>query len=164
VQLTRQEAEDFLYHEACLLDERRLEEWLELFTEDGIYWIPIDEASDPEQEPSILYDDSLTRAQRVHQLLHQSHYTQMPPSRTVHFISNVRVDGGGDGGETMIRCNVLAFELRPGDQRQLGLGAQRPVAGQCEYRLRHKDRWQISLKKVVLIDRDLPLENFTFIL
>jgi 3-phenylpropionate/cinnamic acid dioxygenase small subunit len=124
----------------------------------------MDEASDPEQEPSILYDDALTRAERVHQLLHESHYTQMPPSRTVHFISNVRVDAEGDSRETVVRCNVVAFELRPGDQRQLGLGSQRPVAGRCEYRLRYQDRWRISLKKVVLIDRDLPLENFTFIL
>jgi hypothetical protein len=58
-QLTRQDAEDFLSHEAELLDQRRFEDWLKLFTEDGIYWIPVEDGTDPLLEPSILYDDSL---------------------------------------------------------------------------------------------------------
>ncbi len=163
-QLSRQEAEDFLFREARLLDERRFEEWLELFTQDGIYWIPIDEAVDPEVEPSIVYDDSSMRAQRVYQLLHQPHYSQMPPSKTIHFISNVEVDEGRDGDEAVVRCNAAVFELRGGDWRQLGLGEQRSIAGRCEYRLQHGDGWRIALKKVVLVNRELPLENFTFIM
>src|SRR5215510_7921843 len=84
LKLSRQEAEDFLYAEARLLDAGRLEEWLKLFTEDGFYWIPIVDDSDPEIEPSILYDDRAQLAQRVHQILHQPHYSQKPSSRTVH--------------------------------------------------------------------------------
>src|SRR5262249_50847346 len=58
VALTRQQAEDFLYHEARLLDERRFEEWLELFTADGLYWLPMDDGTDPTLEPSILFADA----------------------------------------------------------------------------------------------------------
>ena len=162
--LTKQEAEEFLCAEANLLDDRCLEEWLELFTEDGVFWIPIDENADPEMEPSVLYDDSTTRAQRVYQLLHQPHYAQRPASRTIHFISNVSVAEATER-EALVRCNVIVYELRPGDDGQFGIGEQRSIAGRCEYRLRRDgDRWRIAHKKVVLINRDLALENMTFII
>jgi 3-phenylpropionate/cinnamic acid dioxygenase small subunit len=63
--MTRQEAEDFLYREARLLDSGQLEEWVGLFAADDIYWRPIDEQADPEREPSIIYDDATQRAKRV---------------------------------------------------------------------------------------------------
>ncbi len=165
MQLTRQEAEDFLYQEASLLDERRLEDWLELFTADGKYWVPIDEDSDPEVEPSVLYDDAEMLARRVYQLRHQPHYSQRPPSRTIHAVSNVRLDGrlarkfGLAGEETAVYCTLIVYELRGGDQQQFGLGEQRSLAARCQYLLRFEGRWRIALKKVILINRDLPLEN-----
>jgi len=162
--LSRQEAEDFVYREARLLDERRFEEWLELFTPDGLYWIPIDENSDPEKEPSVLYDDSATRGQRVYQLLHQPHWSQMPPSRTLHLVSNVRVADDQAPGNCVVHCHVAVFEVRPGDPRQLGRGEERFFAGHCEYRLRYESGWRITLKKLVLINRDLPIPSLSFIL
>lgn len=162
--LSRAEAESFLYREARLLDEGRLEEWLELFTEDGIYWIPIVEDSDPEREPSILYDDSGQRAQRVYQILHQPHYSQRPRSRTAHLVSNVEVDAADVRGDVVVRCSLAVFEVRPGGHEQMGLGLERYLAGRCEYRLRRASDWRIALKKVLLINRDLPIYNLTFIL
>lgn len=181
--LSRSEAEDFLYREVRLLDERRFEEWLELFTGDGLYWIPMDENADPEKEPSVLYDDTVTRRQRVYQLLHQPHYSQIPPSRTVHFLSNVEIRAGdkddlsklssssglaglsGHSDYSIIHCNFALFELRAGDPRQIGLGEQRSIVGRCEYHLRYtKTHWRIALKKVIMMDRDLPLHNLSFIL
>ncbi len=52
--LSRSGAEDFLYAEARLIDEDLLEQWLQLFTADGIYWLPSDESTDPEYETSII--------------------------------------------------------------------------------------------------------------
>jgi len=165
--MTRQEAEDFLYREARLLDSGQLEAWLGLFAADGIYWLPIDERADPEREPSIIYDDATQRAKRVFQLLQGSHYAQVPPSRTVHVISNVEVEDGATASEVTLRCNVIVYELRPGDHQELqvGLGRLRALVGRCEYRLQwEQERWAIVLKQVVLIDRDLPLHNLTFML
>jgi 3-phenylpropionate/cinnamic acid dioxygenase small subunit len=165
--MTRQEAEDFLYREARLLDSGRLEAWLALFAADGIYWLPIDEQAAPEREPSIIYDDATQRAKRVFQLRQGSRYAQMPPSRTVHIISNVEVEDGARASEVTLCCNVIIHELRPGDHQglQVGVGALRALVGHCEYRLRwEQERWAIVLKKVVLIDRDLPLHNLTFLL
>ena len=165
--VARAEIEDFLFHEARLLDERRFEAWLELFAPDGLYWLPLDPDADPTHEPSILYDDAQGRAYRVHQLLHQPHYSQMPASRTVHFVTNVQLDGEEPDGTLTIRCNLSVTELRSGSSRadQYGLGRQRDVVGRCLYRLRRTGGgWSIALKKVVLIDCDLPVENLTFLL
>jgi benzoate/toluate 1,2-dioxygenase beta subunit len=166
-QMTRQAAEDFLYREARLLDTGQLEAWLGLFATDGIYWIPINAQGDPEREPSVIYDDTSQRQKRVFQLLQGSRYAQLPPSRTVHMISNVEVEDGPTAAEVTLYCNVIVYELRPGDHQalQVGLGRLRAIVGRCEYRLRSEpERWAIALKKVVLIDRDLPLHNLTFIL
>jgi ethylbenzene dioxygenase subunit beta len=165
--ITRHEAEDFLFHEVRLLDERRFEDWLQLFAKNGIYWIPLDEDADPKHEPSILYDDRSGREWRVHQLLHQPHYSQMPQSRTVHFVSNVQVDTELDDGAALVRCNLSVTELRSSGSRaeQYGLGHQREVVGRCLYRLQREDnRWVIALKKVVLIDHDMPVVNLTFVI
>lgn len=163
MKITRTEAEEFLYKEARLIDDGRLEEWLKLFTADGKYWIPIDEASDPNREPSILYDDSSQRGKRVFQILHQAHYAQRPRSRTVHLISNVELNVV-EGNDTAVRCNLVVFELRPGGHEQYGLGTHRYLTGVCEYRLRYEEDWKIALKKVLLIDRDSFIQNLTFIL
>jgi len=165
MRLSRQDAEEFLYREAQLLDDRNFEEWLKLFAHDGIYWIPIAESSDPATHPSIIYDDGLLRQQRVYQILHQPHYAQMPPSRTVHFVSNVYIEENNES-EASVRCNLLVVDMRPGDHQDLhsGMGKQRSFAAQCEYRLRFEEAWSIVLKKVVLINRDLPIYNLSFIL
>lgn len=84
----------------------------------------------------------------------------------MHVVSNMEVEDGVTASELTLRCNVIVYELRPGDHQglQAGLGALRAVVGHCEYRLRwEQERWAIVLKQVALIDRDLPLHNLTFI-
>lgn len=164
--LSQQEAEQFLYREAKLLDDRKYEEWLKLFTPDGVYWIPLEDTTNPRLEPSILYDDPQQRAMRVHQLLYTPHWAQRPPSRTVHVISNVMVADGDAADEALVWCNLVCHELREGDHRQLGLGIERAFAAQCEYRLRYLrgQGWAIALRKLLLINRGLPIRNLSFIL
>lgn len=163
--LTREEAEALVYHECQLLDERRLDEWLDLFTEDGVYWLPSLDTARPE-DTSIMYDDPLQRKKRVHQLLREIHLAQTPPSRTVHLVSNLQVDQPAGPSEAIVRCSLLVAEVRPADHLagQAGLNAPRLLAGHCHYDLRRENgRWAIATKKVLLIDRDLPLYNITFI-
>jgi len=164
--LTRAEAEQFLYQEARLIDEDRLEQWLELFTADGIYWIPSDENSDPETETSIIHDDVPQLEKRIFQLRNK-HLAQDPRSRTIHFISNVEVENANPSDTTIVRCNTIIYEMRPGDHQMLqaGLADMRTFAGRCRYRLlRQNGNWHIAFKQINLINRDLPLENITFIL
>ena len=71
MKLARTDAEDFPYLEVRLLDGREYSPLLELFTDDAIYWLPMDENADPELQSSILYDDAKRLQMRVHQLLQQ---------------------------------------------------------------------------------------------
>jgi p-cumate 2,3-dioxygenase subunit beta len=165
---TRAEAEDLLYREARLLDTGQLEEWLTLFTEDGMYWLPIEDGADPAaaaQAVSIVYDDSSRRAERVYRTLHTPVLDQNPRSRTVHLVGNVEVLDADGRGDVQVLCNQVIGEIRSGGQRQVGLNAPRWFGARCEFRLRASpDGWRISLKKTVLIDSDQPLYNLTFMI
>lgn len=163
---TRHEVEDFLYRETALIDEDRLEQWLELFTDDAIYWVPSDENTDPEFETSIIHDDRLQLEKRIYQLRNK-HLAQDPRSRTIHFISNVQVRSGNRPGEVIVLCNQLIHEMRPGDHQRLQAGTGRPrsFAACCDYVLRYSDRnLRIARKRLLLLNRDQPLENISFIL
>lgn len=161
--LTRDDAEQLLYREARLLDEGRFEEWLDLFTADATYWVPIT-GEDPDWEPSIIYDTRARMAERVFRLLHTPAHAQNPPSRTQHDLTNIEISPDGDA-QARVRCNLTLHELRIGDPSQVGLADQRVFAGRCEYLLRRIDReWRIARKRVDLLDRELPQYNLTFII
>lgn len=166
--ISKEEAEAYLYREARLLDERRLDDWQQLFTEDGIYWIPAGEGVNAENERSIIYDEPLQRRMRIHQLTKYTHLSQQPPSRTVHVVSNVEIEVPRieSSDEVLVRCSQIVFEMRPGDfvGLQRGLGEQRALVSRCDYLLRYEGVWKIAMKKVFLLQRDLPQYNLTFIL
>ena len=165
VRLERDTAEDLLFEEARRIDEGQLDAWLELFTPDAIYWVP-NVAEDPSFEPSLIYDDRVRMEERVYRLTRTPAHALNPASWTVRTVTNVQVlpDMGVDG-TTVVRCNVVIHELRPGDPGQVGLGAPRTFAGAAEYALRCDDdgSWRIRQKKVRLLARELPLYNLTFI-
>ena len=168
-ELSVEQAQSLLYREARLLDERRYEEWLELFTSDGLYWIPIHHdggIADPTSSVSIVYDDSERRSERVFRTLHTPVLDQSPPSRTIHVVSNIEVDDEPvPNGDARVHCVQVIAEMRPGGPRQVGLGEPRTFAGRCEYHVRATDgSLLISLKKLFLLDSDRPLYNLTFIL
>lgn len=117
--LTRAEAEDFLYHEAELLDAWRLEEWAALFTEDATYRIPSPDhpAGGPEESLYLVADDRRRLAERVRQLLGTTAWAENPRSRTRHFITNVRVQPD-EGGLVLVRSNFLVCRFRQGESHQ----------------------------------------------
>lgn len=154
----------FVYREARLLDEWKLDEWLRLFTEDGIYWLPIDEHGDPRVSSSIIYDDKRRREMRVDQLLSGRGASQTPRSEMLHNIGNLEISPAGPAGAS-VRYNVIVAELRPGDWRQAGLGKEALYSGRCLLRLRREQgEWRMAEKRLVLLKRNQPLENLSFIL
>jgi len=112
-QLTRQEIEDFLYAEATLLDEWRLEEWLGLLTEDATYHVPPTDLpeGDPKSTLYIIADDIVRIRSRVKQLLGKSAWAENPPSRTRRMINNVRVLGV-NGDELRVTANFVVYRMR----------------------------------------------------
>ena len=91
--LLRDEIEEFLYYEAALLDEWRLDEWLTLFTDDATYVIPATDIpdGDPRTDLMILDDDLPRLRGRVERLMSRRAPRESPWSRTRHFINNVRI-------------------------------------------------------------------------
>src|SRR5919106_2852765 len=118
----RHSVEDFLYLEAELLDERKLREWLELLTDDVRYWMPIrhnalerpgeiaEELSKP-GEGFYFDDDKKSLGLRVERIYSKSAWSELPPSRTRHLISNVRVKKD-NGAELEVHSNFLVYRTR----------------------------------------------------
>lgn len=165
--IDRAQAESWLYHEAQLIDEYRLNDWLALFSEDALYWLPIDETAQPGRTVALICDNSLRRRERVYRLLETGAHAQEPVSRTLHMVANVQVEQP-HVDDIIVRSNQIIYEIRAGaaDYRQLGLGEQRSFAARCEhrYRLQGDGNWKIALKKMILVNRDVAIENLTFVL
>lgn len=111
--ISRQEAEDFLYAEAALLDEWKLEEWLDLLTEDATYQVPPTDLPDADSQNTlfIIADDAVRIRSRVQQLLGKSAWAENPHSRTRRMISNVRVIGS-DGENICVTANFAVYRMR----------------------------------------------------
>src|SRR5262249_61261717 len=92
VGIDRAPFEEFLIHEARLLDERRFREWMELFAEDGTYWVPaVPDQASPFDQASLFYDDRELMKTRVERFEHPRIRLQTPPTRTAHPGRNARV-------------------------------------------------------------------------
>jgi p-cumate 2,3-dioxygenase subunit beta len=110
---TRQEVEDLLYREAALLDEWKLEEWLELLTDDAIYEVPSTDAPEGDSRNTlyIIADDATRIRSRVKQLLGKSAWAENPHSRTRRMIGNVRVPGT-EGDSVLVSTNFIVYRMR----------------------------------------------------
>jgi p-cumate 2,3-dioxygenase beta subunit len=142
--VTRQEVEDFLYTEAELIDSWRLMEWLELFDEDGSYFIPSTDRPDgTHREALYLIADDMPRLRsRVLQLLSGRTWAENPLSRTRHMVSNVRITAD-DGQVVQVEANFAVFRMR--------FQNIDPYIGRYTYKLvRQGDRLKIRERRAVL--------------
>lgn len=154
----------FINLESRLLDSWALDEWLALFHEDGRYWLPIEEDSDPTTTASLIHDDLQGLSIRVEQLMRQDRISQRPRSETVHFVTNLELVEH-DRARATARYNQLVVELRGGDWLQQGLGRPRLYPGKCRLSLvRETGAWKIAEKRLLLLGRRQPLEGLSFLL
>ena len=147
------EIELFLHHEAALLDERRFEEWMDLFTEDGTYWVPsVPGQESPFDRASLFYDDRDLMRTRIARLGHPNIHVQTPPSRTMHQVGRPLLETADDAGnETLVSSTILMVEYRE--------DWQRVFAGRQYHRLRRQDdRFRIVQKRVDLVNCDSVFE------
>ena len=112
--LTRAEVEDFLFHEADLLDRWSLDAWAMLFTDDGEYLIPPTDLpdGDPARDLFLVYDDRHRLGERAKRLGKKSAHAEFPHSRTRHMISNVRLKPNGD--MLRVTCNFVVYRSKQG--------------------------------------------------
>ena len=149
--------EEFLYHEARLLDTQRYEEWLDLFTEDATYWVPLEQGQkDPFETSSIVHDDRTLLGLRVKQLRHPRAHARVPLARTVHQVSNVLVEK--DSPEEVVVASALSvIEFRSEKQRLYGALVQ--------HRLRRNNgAFRIAHKRVDLVNSEGELDGISILL
>jgi p-cumate 2,3-dioxygenase beta subunit len=139
----RATVEEFLYHEAALLDAWRLDEWLALFTADGRYMMPTTDLPDGDPRKDLVFiDDDMVRLRaRVERLKSRHGHREYPSSRTRRFISNLRIETGEAG--IVATSSFLVYRFR--------MGESAPYVGWYEHRLKRVDgELKIYRRKAVL--------------
>lgn|SRR5487761_1972575 len=129
--VTKYEIEQFLYREARMLDERRLEDWIDVLAEDIHYFMPIRrnikfgdwdlEFSDPEREISYFDEGKDILEGRVRQIMTGVHWAEEPVSRFEHVITNVEVVSV-DGDVVQANSKFFCYQNRQVDEVQIFVG------------------------------------------
>jgi 3-phenylpropionate/cinnamic acid dioxygenase small subunit len=168
--LLKQEMEEFLYHEAELLDERGYEEWLQLLAEDVRYWMPmrrnvkfgeLEREFTREGQDINWFDegkDTLTR--RVQQILTGVHWAEEPLSRICHMVSNVQLlhvrPSVLEPLEVTVKCRFLIYRNRVETETDILVGKREDVLR------RVSGQWKIAQRKIILDQNVLLAKNLTF--
>jgi 3-phenylpropionate/cinnamic acid dioxygenase small subunit len=148
--------EDFFYLEAELLDDRRLREWLDLLTDDIRYWMPIryntlerpDDLAEELSKPGEGYyfdDDKKSLRIRVERVYARNAWAEMPPSRTRHLISNIRIKSD-DGVEIAVHSNFIVYRTRMETDQDMFVGTRKDV-------LRRVDGGFKIAKRTIILDQ-----------
>ena len=147
--VTRADVEDFLYAEAALLDDWRLDEWFALFAPGAVYEVPTAGAPDNDDPAKSLFyiaDDYVRLRERVKRLGKKEAHAEFPHSRVRRMIGNVRILSS-DGGALRVTCNLVCHRAKAGKvdtyfgHAFYGLDTSGPA-------------WRITAKRV-LLDMDL---------
>jgi 3-phenylpropionate/cinnamic acid dioxygenase small subunit len=164
----RRQIEDFYYLEAELLDDRKLREWLDLLTDDIRYWMPI--RYNPSERPEDLteelskpgegyyFDDnkrSLTI--RVERVYAKNAWAELPPSRTRHFISNIRVKKD-NGVEIAADSNFLVYRTRMETDQDMFVGTRKDILR------RVNGSFKIARRTIILDQSVLAAKNISIFL
>jgi p-cumate 2,3-dioxygenase beta subunit len=145
----RSEVEDFLFHEAALLDEWRLDEWLALLADDAKYRVPSNDAptGDPADTLFLIADDIRRIRGRVARLEDPHAHAEFPHSRTRRLVTNVQVRE--HGGELDVSANFAVYRMRRG-------GNESVYVGRYHYILRRVDgALRIALREAILDSEEL---------
>ena len=163
----REEVEDLLYRQAALLDARRWQEWIDLFTEDGIYWMPVlPNQNDWISEPSIFAEDRMMMEIRMGRLNHPNAWSQAAQWGTNHLVGNLVIEavdapadararpGSSDAGALQsitVYSRFQMMEMRRDEVRHFG-GTYR------HHLLRTPDGLRIKLQRVDMMNGQAAYE------
>ena len=145
----------FVYDEARLLDEHRLDDWLALFADDGHYWMPlVREQTDARQHASLLYEDKLLLKVRIERLRGVRTFSQQPPSRSHHLLQVPTVEARDDAAGLYITRTAFHFTETRRDEQTLYAGWVRHTLTRGE-----DGTLRIRLKRVDLVNCDAAFGN-----
>ena len=162
------EIEDFFFHEADLLDEREYDQWLELLTEDIVYWMPMrknvsygDRHKDVTAENDLawIHDDKETLRKRVKQIQTGIHWADEPISRVSHLITNIRlaepISSLAEGDKTMTKCRFIVYRNRLEDETDFLVGRREDTL------VRSGGKLKLARRKIILDQSVLLAKNLT---
>jgi 3-phenylpropionate/cinnamic acid dioxygenase small subunit len=149
----------FVLREARLIDEKRFDEWYELFTEDAYYWVPlVPGQSDPLSHNSLAYEDKLLLKLRIERLKLPTAYAQKPASRCHHVMQTPEVEKSDPArGEFVTRTPFIYTETR-GDE------SQRYAATAWHTLVNSSAGLRIRLKRVDILNADAALPSIQLFL
>ena len=142
----------FYIREAWLLDERKLEQWLDLFTDDVLYFMPrrknvprreAHRELTPLGDLAILEEDKRYLTMRVARLDTGMAWAEDPPSRTRHLVGNLEVARLAKG-EVQAKTAFLVYRSHLETDHQLLSGYREDVLR------RVKGAWKIARRTIVL--------------
>jgi 3-phenylpropionate/cinnamic acid dioxygenase small subunit len=150
------EIQQFLFREARLLDERRFEDWLELFTEDAVYWMPgrtnpwrsgkVEDSINKPRDLAVFEDTKETLTTRVARLRTGMAWAEEPPSRTRHLITNVEVEQDGIPSRLRARSNFLVYRAQLEHDKDIFVGARDDAFMQVD------GQWRIAKRTILMED------------
>lgn len=154
---------ELIHRENLLLDERRYDEWLQLFVPDARYWAPYRwEAPEPLNEMNLLYDDFARLKERVSRLTGGDLHSQDPASQTVRLLGQFSTPVSDEWVPPAPFDEVVTTPFKLAEYR-----AERTTeyTGRYTYWLTDgEDGRRITAKKIQLLGAEGPLGNVTFLL
>ena len=148
-----------MHREARLIDEKRLDEWYELFAEDALYWMPLVRGqTDPHSHTSLYCEDKFLLKVRIERLKNPLSHSQQQPSFCQHVLQRPEVvNRDADSNECSLRTPFVYLETRRDEQFVLGGVAY------------HDLRWEegdlrIAVKRIELLNRDAALPSIQLFL
>jgi len=139
---TQHAVEQFLYRQAALLDAKQWQDYIDLFAEDGVYWMPPDPSQKTwEGTPAIFAEDRNLMTVRMKRVLHPDAWSQRPQWGTNHVVGNVMIEKASVNGDVVVRSRFHMLELRRDDVRHF--------AGSYTHHLKKaRDGYRIKLQRV----------------
>jgi phthalate 3,4-dioxygenase beta subunit len=159
------EALQFLTDEAYLLDAQRYEDWLDLLTEDVRYVMPVRVTTargagcDSAAGMSHFDEDRYSLGRRVARFATEHAWTEDPPSRLRHHLSNVRTFATDDADELRVQSAVLLVRSR-GDVRETELLS----VGRDDILRRQDGRWLLARRLITADEAELHMQNLAIFL
>ena len=158
--VTRAEVEDFLYHEAALLDDWKLNDWEALLADDACYYVPPNDHLDGDHRTTLFLvaDDRERIRQRIIRINDPNCHAEYPKSRTRRMISNVRILSV-EGDLVTVSANFVCYRFRRYERIREYVGAYRYVLR------RASDSFKIKERRVLIDAHELgTLGSVSFIL
>lgn len=146
---------EFIWAEADILDRQDYDAWLDLWTDEGLYIMPIDEGEDYANQLNLCYDNAKMRRERVARFQAGFSISSAPPAQTVRTISRIVIDSA-EGDTVVVRAAEHVVENK--------FGRQRVWAGNARYTLKLSDNgFRLDGKVVRLLDSAGMLNSFSYL-